>query len=336
LSDTERPFEATPRRILKAQREGNIARSSELPANLSFAAAATSIVALVSEIARIFSGAIDEAVSGRVPVSALLLVALALVVVAAAAAAGTLTSCLQNGGFRVVAVTPKLERLNPFSGLGRILSRETFSHSVRASLAFTCASAAMAPFILGSGSALLQEAAPLGVAAAAWNAAQRLAFAACAVGCAFAIAEYVAARRAWLSKLRMSVDDRKRESKEEEGDAAARGRRRALHRALLRGGIRRIKDAAFVVVNPSHVAVALEYEPPRVAVPRVLVRAADAAAIKVRAIAVSRRIPIVENVWLARALYRDCRPGEPIPQEHYVAVAEVVATLLRTSGLHAG
>jgi flagellar biosynthetic protein FlhB len=134
----------------------------------------------------------------------------------------------------------------------------------------------------------------------------------------------------------MSVDDRKRESKEEEGDAAARGRRRALHRALLRGGIRRIKDAAFVVVNPSHVAVALEYEPPRVAVPRVLVRAADAAAIKVRAIAVSRRIPIVENVWLARALYRDCRPGEPIPQEHYVAVAEVVATLLRTSGLHAG
>ncbi|HYL26367.1 MAG TPA: EscU/YscU/HrcU family type III secretion system export apparatus switch protein, partial [Candidatus Nitrosotalea sp.] len=89
------------------------------------------------------------------------------------------------------------------------------------------------------------------------------------------------------------------------------------------------KDAAFVIVNPSHIAVGLEYAPPRVAVPRVLVRAADEAAMRVRAIAASRRIPLVENALLARALYRDCRTGEAIPQRHYVAVAEVVAALLR-------
>ncbi|MGA7092874.1 MAG: EscU/YscU/HrcU family type III secretion system export apparatus switch protein, partial [Candidatus Cybelea sp.] len=102
-----------------------------------------------------------------------------------------------------------------------------------------------------------------------------------------------------------------------------------LHRALLRGGVRRLKDAAFVVANPEHVAVALEYRPPQIPVPRVLVRAADAAAARVRPIAASYRIPIVENVWLARALYRDGRIGEPIPHVHYVAVAEVVAALLR-------
>jgi flagellar biosynthesis protein FlhB len=149
------------------------------------------------------------------------------------------------------------------------------------------------------------------------------------VGFAFAIAEYGAARAAWLRKLRMSFEERKREVKEEEGDASARGRRRALHRTLLRSGMRRLKDASFVVANPEHVAVALEYNPPRVCVPRVLVRAADAAAAVVRATAVRYGVPIVENVWLARALYRDGRAGEPIPHPLYVAVAEIVVALHR-------
>jgi flagellar biosynthetic protein FlhB len=94
--------------------------------------------------------------------------------------------------------------------------------------------------------------------------------------------------------------------------------------------MRRIKDASFVVTNPEHVAVALEYRPPTVPVPRVLVRALDEAARRVREIASSYGIPIVENAALARALYRDGRSGRPIPHEHYVAVAEVVAALLRS------
>ena len=331
MSESEKPFEATAHRIVKARREGNIARASELPANLSFAAAASSIVALAPTIAGIVRSAIAQAIAGRLPMESLLLPAVALAVIGAAAAAGALGSALQSGGFFIVAVTPKLERLDPVAGMRRVLSRETLAHSVRASLAFACATAAMLPSVLYSAAALLQAASPLEVVAIAWKAVQQAAFAACAVGCAFAIAEFAAARRSWLSKLRMSFDERKRETKEEEGDAVARGRRRALHRALLRGGMRRLKDAAFVVVNPSHVAVALEYRPPRVAVPRVLLRAADEAAFRVRAIAARRQIPVVENAWLARALYRDCRTGDAIPQHHYVAVAEVVAALLRTT-----
>ncbi|HYL28185.1 MAG TPA: EscU/YscU/HrcU family type III secretion system export apparatus switch protein, partial [Candidatus Nitrosotalea sp.] len=238
MSDSDKPFEATPRRIVKAQREGNVARASELPANLSFAAATSSIVALAPAMAGIVRRAIGQAVVGRPPSESVLLPAAALAVIAAAAAAGALGSTLQSGGLFVVAVTPKLERLNPLAGFRRILSRETVAHSVRASLAFSCAITAMAPFVLYSASALLQTGSPLGAAAVAWKAVQQVAFAACAVGCAFAIAEYAAARRAWLSKLRMSSEERKRETKEEEGDAVARGRRRALHRSLLRGGMR--------------------------------------------------------------------------------------------------
>ena len=63
--------------------------------------------------------------------------------------------------------------------------------------------------------------------------------------------------------------------------------------------------------------------------PRVLIRALDAFAVRVREAAVRHGIPVVENVALARALYRDVRAGEPIAQAHYVAVAEVVVALAR-------
>jgi flagellar biosynthesis protein FlhB len=325
---SEKPFEATPRRIAKAKREGNAARSSELAANLSFAAGGLTVVALAPLFGAVASRALAASSSGIAPAAAASIVGVALVPIGAAAFAGALGNFLQNG-LVVLGVTPKFERVNLIEGIKRIASRETLAHSLRASLAFICASAAMAPFIGRSAAALLRAPSPSTAAAAAWMAAQEIALAAVAVGLCFAIAEYGAARSAWLRKLRMTFEERKREAKDEEGDAATRGRRRALHRELLRAGFGRIKDAAFVVANPDHVAVALEYRPPRVPVPLVLVRAADAAAIRVRRIAASHRIPIVENASLARALYRDGRTGEAIPRVHYVAVAEVVAALLR-------
>ena len=236
---------------------------------------------------------------------------------------------LQSGGLTVTAIGMKLERLDPVQGLKRILSFETLAHSARAALAFASLTVAMAPFVGWTASALLHAWSPPGAAATAWEGACEVAASACGVGLIFAIAEYAAARRLWLRKLRMSFEERKREAKEEEGDATARGRRRALHRSLLRSGMRRLHDAAFVVANPQHVAVALEYRPPRIGVPRVVVRAADETAARVREIARAYSIPVVENIWLARALYRDGREGEPIPRVHYVAVAEVVTALLR-------
>lgn len=329
----EKPFEATPRRVAKARREGNVARSGELAANVSFAAGAATVAAIVPLLGSAFAVGIHASIAGASPGSSCaLVVAVALLPIAAAAAAGALTTFVQNGGIHG-GVTPRLERLDPLEGLKRILSRETLAHSLRAAAAFACALAAIVAILSWTAPAMLRARDLSGVSAAAWIAAREVAAAAAAVGFAFAIAEYGAARNAWLRKLRMSFDERKREAREEEGDPAARGRRRALHRSLLRGGIGRVRDAAFVVANPTHVAVALEYRPPQVAVPRVLVRAVDEAALHVRRVAERYGVPIVENVWLARALYRDGRDGEPIPQAHYVAVAEVVASLLRVKEL---
>jgi flagellar biosynthetic protein FlhB len=156
---------------------------------------------------------------------------------------------------------------------------------------------------------------------------------AASVGLVFAVAEYGAVRRSWLRKLRMSFDEFKREIKEQDGDPMTRSRRKSLHRSLLRGSLKRVRDAAFVVVNPTHVAVALEYRPPSVTVPVVLVRAADAVALQVRDLARERGIPIVENPPLARALFSGVAAGAPISPEHYAAVAEVVIALHRSGAL---
>ena len=335
MSDaSEKPFEATPHRLMRAKREGNVARSGELGANLSFAAAwltlagvvpaisAAARTALLAELAQSKGSALDA-----------LPLAIALLPVVASAGAAIVAKIAQSG-FVAAPVAWRGERLNPIAGLGRILSAETLTHSLRASLAFACAAAAMLPVMLVRLPAMFEAARAESVAAAVWSCTGELAFTAVAVGSLFSIAEYAAARRSWLRKLRMSFEERKREAREEEGDSTARGRRRALHRAMVRGGLGRVREAAFVVANPEHVAVALEYRPPAVAVPRVLVRALDAAALEVRTLAHAYGVPVVENVVLARALYRDGRPGEPIPYAHYVAVAEVVAALLRAGEIN--
>lgn len=328
--DAEKTFEPTPQRIERAKREGDVARSSELGANLAFAVAALAVAGSVRGVADSAVAALAAAATGRPawPASIAIL-GCSAVPMACAAAAGVAAGVMQGGGLRGGSVSLKLERLDPVAGVKRILSRETFAHAVRAALAFALASAAMLPSLVAAATHLLAAGNATASAAAAWQAVERVSFAAAATGLLFAIAEYAAARTAWLRRLRMSFDERKREAKEQDGDPVARGRRRALHRSLSQGAVAAVKDASFVVVNPTHVAVALEYRPPRVPVPVVRVRAAGEAALRVRAIADARGVAVVENAPLARALFRDARVGRPIEPAHYVAVAEIVAALSR-------
>jgi flagellar biosynthesis protein FlhB len=88
-----------------------------------------------------------------------------------------------------------------------------------------------------------------------------------------------------------------------------------------------------VVVNPTHIAIAVRYAPPGVPVPEILVRAADEAARSVRELAAAHGIPIVENVALARALYATGEAGSAIPSPTFVAVARVIAELVRAGAI---
>jgi flagellar biosynthetic protein FlhB len=240
---------------------------------------------------------------------------------------------VQTGGIRLTSPAPKFARLSPAENLKRILSRETAIGLLRGVLAFVCASAAAVAAVRGVAGAALHGASLHGLADAAWHGSLRAAAAACAAGGAFATADFATQLRRWRRRLRMSHEELQRDRKEQDGDPLARSRRRSLHRQLARGSLRRVREAAFVVCNPEHIAIALEYKPPAVAVPRVIVRAADATAERAREIAVECGIPLVRNVALARQLYASTHVDEYIPLEAYVAVAEIVAGLQKTGSL---
>lgn len=334
MSQEEKELDATPTRIAKARREGNVPRSSEFVAAVAFGAAAAVTCAVAAPSATPAREMLADAARGIFFArEALEIFACALLPACAGAVAAIVAGMLQAGGLAVIGVAAKPERLHPMEGLRRILSRETLAHGLRGLLAFAVAVTAISPVVvhvagLSAGSRNVD-----GSAQAAWWGARRVLFVACATGLLFASAEYVVTRSSWLRRLRMSFEDFKREIKEQEGDPHVRGRRRTLHRNLMRTSIERVAKAAFVVTNPEHIAIALEYRPPVVPVPVIVVRAAEAAALRVRERAMELQIPIVEEPALARALFSTAEAGAPIPIDHYVAVAEIVVTLIRSGVL---
>ena len=133
-------------------------------------------------------------------------------------------------------------------------------------------------------------------------------------------------------ELKMSREEVKRENKEQEGDPNVKARRRAMARSLSRRRMMlAVSEADVVVTNPTHVAVALKYDPERAAAPIVLAMGERKLAQRIKELARESGVPMVENVPLARALLAAGRVGEPIPAEFYVAVAELLAFVYRTS-----
>ncbi|MDQ6826635.1 MAG: EscU/YscU/HrcU family type III secretion system export apparatus switch protein [Candidatus Eremiobacteraeota bacterium] len=334
--DGEKQFEATASRLERAKREGNVARASELLGVTAFFCAALALCGVVGPIGSA-AGSVLVSLSAQPSQSQLgkttalvplmIMGALMLVPAAAAACGAVAISLVQNGGLRVTHLTLNLSKLHPADGLKRMISHETLVSGLRAVVAFAAGVCAILPalraiFLDGVGAANAA-----GLASVAWNNALHVILAVCGVGILFGGSDFAFALSRWKKKLRMSFDELKRDRKEHDGDPMTRGRRRAMHRSFTTGSLLKVKDAAFVITNPTHIAMALQYDPPQIAVPRVLVRSADEAAMRVRKLAQAHAIPIVQNVELARNLYAACDAGHLIPRETYIAVAQIVAAL---------
>jgi flagellar biosynthesis protein FlhB len=334
----EKRFDATPSRRQRAKREGNAARSHEVASIASFGGALLGVAAALPLLNAAAPAALRASVSlaPRVDPSHLLApAALAFAPAACAALAGTALSLAQSGGLHLTAVTLDFGKLAPLPGLKRMFGMQAAVAAARAGAAFAVVLLVVAPIgirAVAAASASTSTAAAAGVAFAGLMDA---CFAAAGIGALFALADYAVVRRRWLQSLKMTFDEFKRDAKEQDGDPQAKSRRKQLHRTLVRSGIARTSEASFVVVNPTHIAIALRYAPPLVPVPEILVRAADAAAFDVRAIAERVGIPVLEDIALARLLWRCGEAGRPIPPESFVAVATAIAALIRAGVLTA-
>lgn len=151
---------------------------------------------------------------------------------------------------------------------------------------------------------------------------------AAAAGLVFAVADYAMSRKRLNKGLKMSKQDIKDEHKQSEGDPLVKSQIRSRQMAMSRNRMMSaIKQADVVVVNPIHVAVALTYDPAKGA-PRVVAKGAGVVAAKIRSQADEHGIAMVENVALARLLYKQCKLGAEIPADTYAAVAQVLAFVM--------
>jgi len=326
----EKAFDPTPARLARAKREGDLPSSQSLSVIGALAASSLVLFATVGWLAAAAQTAfVDAARGASSPLAYATLGFGALLVPCGAAAGSTLTTYLQAGRFTFRFPSLAFAKLNPAEGIKKMFSKDAAVGGAKALTVALAVACAIVPgvwdaFAAGGGGGVPAQLAALATASLA-----RSVIASLAVAGGFAILDVILERAKWKKRLRMSFDEIKREHKQSEGDPMMRGRRRAAHRALIRGSIGRLKEAAFVVANPTHVAIALAYRPPEIPVPQVLLRGIDEGALEIKRRARALGVPIVENVALARALLATTETGDFIPSDTYGAVASIVAGLVR-------
>lgn len=143
-----------------------------------------------------------------------------------------------------------------------------------------------------------------------------------------AAADLAFTRWNYTRQNRMSKDEVKREYKDSEGDPMIKGMRKSLHQSLLaEGQVERAGDASVLVVNPTHVAVALKYDREKVPLPVVTAIGTEGLALRMIAAAERNGVPVMRNVQLARDLMYDATVDRHIPSHLVEAVAEVLRAL---------
>jgi flagellar biosynthetic protein FlhB len=143
---------------------------------------------------------------------------------------------------------------------------------------------------------------------------------------ALAIPDYIFQRRQYMESLKMSKQEVKEEHKMQEGDPLVKSRMRERMRELLsRNMAANVPKADVVITNPTHYAIALEWDREKMAAPTVTAKGLDEVAQRIKQIAADNGVPLVENRPLARALYTDVEIGDTIPEKYYQAIAAVLA-----------
>jgi flagellar biosynthetic protein FlhB len=130
--------------------------------------------------------------------------------------------------------------------------------------------------------------------------------------------------------MKMSKQDIKDESKQNEGNPQLKAQVRRLQRDMRRRNMMKdVPKATAIIVNPTHYAVAIRYKMSAMAAPTILAKGKNFLALRIRHLANEHQIPIIENPALAQALYKSAEVGQEIPGHLYKAVAEVLAYIYR-------
>ncbi|MCC6915579.1 MAG: flagellar biosynthesis protein FlhB [Rhodospirillaceae bacterium] len=341
--------EPTAKRLGKAREEGNIPVSQEVK-SVSMLVGVLIVVGILgpwvardmSQYLRVFlerpeTISLDNDAVGPLFVQILwrigVLLAFPVFVLVIAAFIGTLA---QVGlVYTPKKIEPKIENISPIAGFRRLFSLQSLIEAGKAVIKIVLISAMVGLLIVPT------------IESPDWLMGQdvrttlrdihhlmvMILFLVVLVMGALAAADYIYQNWSHKEKLKMTKQEVKDEHKEAEGDPKVKGKIRQLrlerHRHRM---IAAVQKASVVITNPTHFAVALQYDVDSMAAPVVVAKGVDFLAKRMRQVAEAHDVPIVENPPLARALHAAVEVDQEIPAEHYKAVAEVIGYVMRLKG----
>jgi flagellar biosynthetic protein FlhB len=338
----EKTEEPTSRRLDKAREEGQVPRSKELNTTIVLLAGAIGLlwfgpwgVEHISQMAHFnFSvereAAFDPAAMFDHLKSSVFSAALALapwlLMVLFAAFLGPIS--LGGWLFSTKSIMPKLDRLNPLSGLKRMFSMNSVVElvkSVAKVFVVGLASWLVLKYYFNDALLLQRKAFQPAIAEAVHIILWSIIFL-CAATVFIALADVPWQLYSHTKKLRMSLQEIKDEFKESEGRPEVKGKIRQLQREMSqRRMMAEVPTADVVITNPTHYSVALKYDSSGMSAPILVAKGTDQVALKIREIAKENNVPQMQAPPLARALYTHAKIGDEIPEGLYVAVAQVLA-----------
>ena len=333
---TEKP---TFKKLRDARKKGDVSKSRDLTSTaglltvLLLAAVmlpllGAQIAALITASFELIGQPFELAVQqlGRQAMWALL--AVVGLVVVPVALIGMLAEFIQVGPVMTAEkIKPKAENINPAAGLKRMFSMNNLVELIKSILktAVVGTIAWLAMKSLLPSLPLLVETSPQVVGAALWHVSWTLLSWAVGAFVLISAMDLAWQRYSFLKKMRMSLRDIRQETKESEGDPHLKGQRRQLQQEWAQqGATQNAARAHVLVVNPTHVAIAIDYHREHCPVPTVIAKGEDADALAMRNAAHDAGVPVLRNIKLARQLLADTETGGVVPAELFDIIATVI------------
>lgn len=341
-SSDDKTEEPSAKKLSKAREDGQVARSSELPAAVIVIGALAILLMtgswLISRMTTVFANGFvfdrttlnkplllpavfgDQMLASFVTVLPIMVFTVIGAIVASGVTGGYL--------FSLQAVAPKGSKLNPISGLGRIFGTHALVELGKAILKFSVVSAVLWWSLLSNMDSLILMG-QMGLEPALSAAGVMIMKSALLVACSLALIALIDVpyqKYAFNKKMRMTKQEVKDEYKQMEGSPEIKAQIRRRQREMANSRMMaRVKDADVVITNPEHFAVALEYDPTGDGAPIMVAKGSDHMAALIREEAKAHGVHLFEAAPLARAIYFTTEVEQQVPEDLYHAVAQVIA-----------
>ena len=345
-SSQEKSLPASERKLQKSREDGQGARSRDLSHLAILGVGAVCLLALAPQL----MARLQLAMSQQLAFDASTVMApghmlsrlqdmvviglIASTVFAVLTGGAALLSAVGAGGwiFSAKPITPQFSRLNPISGISNLFSKQQMANVAKMVLMTGILSYVAWKFMGNSVeqvAMLVLQPSPLALRHVADWLTSGMSLLLLVVFLA-AVVDVPLQAYFFKDQLKMSHEEVKQEHKESDGDPHTKGRIRQRQREVAdRASVAAVPKADFVVMNPTHYAVALKYDDKTMSAPQVISRGTDLIAMSIRDIAKKHNVPVLQSPMLARALYAHAELDQAIPAKLYTAVAQVLAYVYR-------